>query len=165
MEGHNWQGKITLNFTFYQFALRGNEVGEKNIICMDNHTAFTPLPSTIENDGDDGNFSGNEFWRTSFKLKKEKKIVAWCSLPLKNMRHSKPQSYNNECKMPNDYEILWLGLENWLNQVSGQFPRYNDPEGNLISSFTKHRSHSTFCIWHLANTEHRGKGLIGNWAN
>ena len=23
MEGHNWQGKITLNFTFYQFALRG----------------------------------------------------------------------------------------------------------------------------------------------
>ena len=32
-----------------------------------------------------------------------------------------------ECKMPNDYEILWLGLENWLNQVSGQFPRYNDP--------------------------------------
>ena len=61
-----------------------------------------------------------------------------------------------ECKMPNDYEILWLGLDNWLNQVSGQFPQYNDPEGNLISSFTKHQSHSTFCIWHLANTEHRG---------
>ena len=36
--------------------------------------AFTPLPSTIENDGDDGNFSGNEFYRTSFKLKKEKKL-------------------------------------------------------------------------------------------
>ena len=44
----NWQGKITLNFTFYQFALRGMPFS-------------TPLPSTIENDGDDSNFSGNEF--------------------------------------------------------------------------------------------------------
>ena len=49
---------------------------------MDNHITFLPRRSIYEIIAI---FSGNEFKRTSFKLKrkKEKKIVVCCSLPLK----------------------------------------------------------------------------------
>ena len=31
---------------------------------------------------------------------------------------------------PNDSEIQWLWLGNWVNQVSGQFAQYNDPDSH-----------------------------------
>ena len=36
---------------------------------------------------------------------------------------------------PNDSELNWLGLGNWVNQVSGQFVQYNDLHGTWFTQF------------------------------
>ena len=39
-----------------------------------------------------------------------------------------------ECRMPNDSKVSWLGLADWVNQVSGQSSRYYDSKWILIYS-------------------------------
>ena len=56
--------------------------------------------------------------------------------------------------MPNDFGVKWLGLGNWVNQVSGYFPQYNDPKWNLIHSVGKHQSLIFIVIRHLLVFEH-----------
>ena len=57
--------------------------------------------------------------------------------------------------MPNDSGVKWLGLGNWVNQVSGYFPQYNDPKWNLIHSVGKHQLSLIFIvIRHLLFFEH-----------
>ena len=35
----------------------------------------------------------------------------------------------------NDSELYWLGLGNWVNQLSGQFVQYNDLNGTWFTQF------------------------------
>ena len=44
------------------------------------------------------------------------------------------RTLNAECRTANDSEVLRVGLGNRVNEVSGQFFRYNDSKWNLIYS-------------------------------
>ena len=48
---------------------------------------------------------------------------------------------------PNDSEIQWLWLGNWVNQVLGQFAQYNDPDSHTFKpKITKLQNHLAFVV-------------------
>ena len=46
--------------------------------------------------------------------------------------------------LPNDSELHWLGLGNWVNQLSGQSAKYNDQNGPWFTQFLNPRHHQEF---------------------
>ena len=68
---------------------------------------------------------------------------------------AKRRTLNAECRAANDSEVLWLGLGNQVNEVSGQFSWYNDSKWNLIYSVTLITKTSIGVIWRSAFCSYR----------